>query len=152
MALSWIHEWRQYAKDVEEKNIFGTVQGMSANERKTDEKTNRQSRPNPVAQGWKWSHQWAILHTQRKRGKGKRSNASQMTLHPQEIMLCYVLLPPCSLLHTSPLLSWNSPEHDVYTERLGNRCAARVQRRQRIQRLYKPVHVITRNWTLCSFT
>lgn len=81
----------------------------------------------------------------RKRGKGKESNVSQMTLHPQEIMLCYVLLPPCSLLHPSPLLSWNSPEHSVYTERLGNRCAARVQRWQRTGRFHKQVQVIPRN-------
>lgn len=83
----------------------------------------------------------------RKRGKGKESNVSQMTLHPQEIMLCYVLLPPRSLLFPSPLLSWNSPEHSVYTERLGNRCAARVQRQQRTERFHKRVQATPMNWT-----
>lgn len=87
----------------------------------------------------------------RKRGKGKEMFPRwRFTLR----RLCYVMCcclpaPCCSPLLPSPLLSWNSPEHNVYTERLGNRCAARVQRQQRTERFHKWVQVIPRNCTSC---
>lgn len=90
----------------------GSVQAMSEEERKIAEKTNRQSQPNPVAQGWKWSHQWAILHTQKK-GKAMFPRW-RFTLRRLCYVMCCCLLAPCC---SPPLSCPGTHRNTVCTQR-----------------------------------